>query len=242
MRKFKKAIYENGYSGVLYPLIGALVIIATLLLYLQSQPFEERETTQQSGNEATVVKDFETLIYENDKISDFMDETKRINPDINFDSFEFKTSRPIIAELEYLPPEGESTSPDASSPYWVFSPFNERAISSLLGFGQPDSGLYLYNRDGKGYVERLEFCGTPCDYWGVFWLDDNRFVFVKTFEVFEDENTSYSMGISVYDMEEDKVFEYELRDFPREYNIPDFTDLKSKEAEICELFSDGGCE
>ncbi len=59
---------------------------------------------------------------------------------------------------------------------YVWSPARSRFIDYLASFGEPDSSVQAFNRDGKGKIETLAYCGTPCRFEGAFWLDEDRAV------------------------------------------------------------------
>jgi hypothetical protein len=59
---------------------------------------------------------------------------------------------------------------------FVWSPGKSRFVDYLSRFGEPDSSLEVFSRDGGGKLETIAYCGTPCRFDGAFWLDDDRAV------------------------------------------------------------------
>ena len=64
---------------------------------------------------------------------------------------------------------------------------------------EPDSSLILINKTKKESV-LIEFCGTPCKYEDGFWLDNDKFVFLKT--VFDVDYSDTNFGFNELIIEE----------------------------------------
>ncbi len=145
------------------------------------------------------------LLNVNSKLKEFFEKTREKNPNLELGQFVITKSELIktnIIEFPF-PPKSEE------DPLWTFSPDKEKAISTLAYFGEPDSSLDIYNRNNDGKVERLQFCGTPCVYWGTFWLSNEQFVFIQSSEYHPltgevrctvDTICTYLLSISLYDL------------------------------------------
>lgn len=98
-----------------------------------------------------------------------------------------------IAEFECEKKQIKSymTSPSFSelpgSQIWTFSPDGIKAITTLVAFGEPDSDLTIYNRNGNKTEETLGFCGTPCGWITAFWLNNEQFIAIFSSEYFGEE-------------------------------------------------------
>lgn len=101
------------------------------------------------------------------------------------------TSTPDLA----VTPEREQLLPPLANRY-VWSPEKSRFIDYLASFGEPDSSLQVFNRDGNGKIETLAYCGTPCRYDRVFWLDDDRAVVLGIEEATKDDGSSLCLPAS----------------------------------------------
>jgi len=110
-----------------------------------------------------------------------------------------------------------SSPPKDSS--WVYCP--NRLLAALINQGgDPDKELWLYNQRREGRVERLADCGTPCDYRGLFWLDNRRLVFVQTYVDSHQINDStgavmgYTPIVTLYDIAAESAFTYVTTPIP----------------------------
>ncbi len=95
---------------------------------------------------------------------------------------------PYVGDAEFVRgPDAVIPATDASSPQamtlqppladrYVWSPNKIRFIDYLASYGEPDSKVVVYNRNGDNQTETLGFCGTPCGFDAAFWLDDARAV------------------------------------------------------------------
>ncbi|HSD12899.1 MAG TPA: Gmad2 immunoglobulin-like domain-containing protein [Patescibacteria group bacterium] len=101
------------------------------------------------------------------------------------------TSTPDLA----VTPEREQLLPPLANRY-VWSPEKSRFIDYLASFGEPDSSLQVFNRDGNGKIETLAYCGTPCRYDRVFWLDEDRAVVLGIEEATKDDGSSLCLPAS----------------------------------------------
>lgn len=95
---------------------------------------------------------------------------------------------------------------------WICSPDRTKAVRAG-NFGEPDGDLLLFNRKGLHLLERLESCGTPCQFLGASWCSNQCFVFVHTYEHFEGRGerpnvSSLSAIVSLYDLEFDSIHSF----------------------------------
>ncbi|MFZ2523646.1 MAG: hypothetical protein WAW92_04650 [Minisyncoccia bacterium] len=91
----------------------------------------------------------------------------------------------------------------------ISSPDNNKYIC-FGGGGEPDSYLLLFDKV-KNNSLRLAFCGTPCLYDSVFWLDNNKFIFLWTMRDNEYENSMkpyHELHIDLYNLAEDKIYSW----------------------------------
>lgn len=95
---------------------------------------------------------------------------------------------------------------------WIFSPDRHAAIAINATTREPDNSLDIYNRQANEHVERLNFCGTPCEYIGAYWLDNEHFAFVQLVESYPEdsgEQDGYVLVVSEYDLSNDTVANYQ---------------------------------
>lgn len=70
---------------------------------------------------------------------------------------------------------------------YLWSPDGSRFVDYLWSYGEPDSQVAIYNRDGTAKLERLEFCGTACGFDAAVWLDSDRVLILGTEEAMGDD-------------------------------------------------------
>lgn len=112
-----------------------------------------------------------------------------------------------------IAPASFSTSLDATAEdtNWVFSPDGQMAVAINATTQDPDSSLDIYNRLNDQMVERLEFCGTPCEYLGVYWLDNSNFAFVQITENYlpdGDQPDGHVLMVHQYNLADGTMAEY----------------------------------
>ncbi|MGB3612679.1 MAG: hypothetical protein WBA10_02715 [Elainellaceae cyanobacterium] len=117
------------------------------------------------------------------------------------------------ASEDPIAPASVSTSLDATADdaNWVFSPDGQTAVAINATTSEPDSSLDIYNRLNDQTVERLEFCGTPCEYLGVYWLDNSNFAFVQIAENYSpesDQPDGHVLMVHQYDLSDSTMAEY----------------------------------
>jgi hypothetical protein len=75
----------------------------------------------------------------------------------------------------------------------------------------------MFNRDGDSTIVEFEFCGTPCEYLGVKWIDQDHFVFVKKHEILERRRgegsdmlllVGWTAFVALYDLSADTVYTF----------------------------------
>jgi hypothetical protein len=88
----------------------------------------------------------------------------------------------IVRSAESAMSASAATSPQAAllqpplANRYVWSPNKSKFIDFLASYGEPDSKVVVYNRNGDDQSETLDYCGTPCGFDSAFWLDDSRAV------------------------------------------------------------------
>ncbi len=105
-------------------------------------------------------------------------------------------------EAGFDPPSGSDDS------FWVYSPDHSMAATIMFYEGDVDNALTLFNRGGNGKVENLEFCGTPCQYLGVVWLDNHRLAMAQLREHYYMSGyrvIGFDLVVSVYDLKDTTV-------------------------------------
>lgn len=153
----------------------------------------------------------DSLVWRNPPVARFVDSVLARADSLCYNGFHY-TGSAAIGKRRFLGRySGEGSFRGDSN--WTWSPDSTRAISIGRYFGEPDHSLEIFNRDGDSTFIEFEFCGTPCDYRGVRWMDNNRFVFVQTYEHFEDRGdrpnlTSFSAIVSLYDLASDSVHSF----------------------------------
>jgi hypothetical protein len=157
----------------------------------------------------------DSLLWKTPAVARFFIKVLGDSQSVNYRGFMFKNAGPFTTQEfgSYKP----STPPQDSS--WVYTP-NHRLGASIFAGWDPDSELRLYNRKSEGKIERLEFCGTPCRYKGIFWLDNRRLVFVQTYEDYHQINdstgavTGYTPIVTLYDIPAESSFTYVTTPIP----------------------------
>jgi len=94
----------------------------------------------------------------------------------------FRKAEPAAGAIAYpRPPEfarpvepQEVAEPMAGRYAW--NPERDKFADVLASYGEPDSLVNVFNRDGRGYLEALAFCGTPCTFDDAYWLDGSTLV------------------------------------------------------------------
>ena len=109
------------------------------------------------------------------------------NPQFNLTAFEKLHEKVIVPEQEH-PYDPSQENPSRKLVY-VFSPNRMRFIDPYLGMElweqdgkivagfEPDSGVALVDLNEKTW-KRLLFCGTPCGFQDVTWIDNDTFAVV----------------------------------------------------------------
>ncbi len=121
---------------------------------------------------------------------------KQADPYVSRSEFRIAEDRAIdadrLAASGIVPEEGETAPPRANRYAW--SPDRSRFADFLSAYGGPDHAFRIWNRDGAGKIEMLEYCGTPCRYDGAFWLDDAKLVLLGAVEALKADGTPYCPG------------------------------------------------
>ena len=169
-------------------------------------------------------KSVDSLIWKDQRIVRFIrEELGRVNfrgyDHPSFSGYTFKDSQPT-------PPTDFSTFPAVVDPkrisdtIWTYSPNRQRAIRVCCE-GEIDSDLQIFNWRRKNATERLGFCGTPCRYLGVYWLDDYSFISVRLDEVYENQPEAGAWKVlghvgtvELYDLLTSRVYTYESKMLP----------------------------
>jgi len=156
-------------------------------------------------------------------------------PELSIDKFIKKESVPI----KIMGPGFSNFAQNNSA--WTFSPDKSKAVFSLGYYGEPDSSLEIYNRNGDKKIELLKTCGTPCSYRGEFWLDEKQFVFIQTHEYYPpsgeircsvDTKCTEVVSISLYNIEKNTETVYESAELNKPIILPSWLsrDLQIKAA------------
>lgn len=185
----------HGERHVSFLLFFVLVIaFATLLFGLvrltsPSPVREELPVPEREGSlpeEVRAHKDFRTWI----------DAWRTVDPYVS--RSEFRVAEERIIDVDRLsasgvnPEEGEIVPPRTNRYAW--SPDRGRFADFLSAYGGPDHAFRVWNRDGSGRIEMLEYCGTPCRYDGAFWLDNDRLVLLSAIEALKADGMPYCPG------------------------------------------------
>jgi len=152
----------------------------------------------------------DSILWCDTNLAHFLIKTLGDSQKVNYGSFVPQHVGPISHTVSGFPAHPTCEEGDI----WTFSPDSGIAASAKGYEGEADNILSVYNRDGQGNVETLEFCGTPCRYRDVYWLDNWQFVFTKHEEVLEEYDASTlivagcTAHVTLYDLKADSLFEY----------------------------------
>jgi hypothetical protein len=167
----------------------------------------------------------DSLVWRNPTVAHFIDSVLSLDDPYRYTGFHFTGSSPIGKRRLLGKYKGEESFRGDSN--WTWSPDNSRAISIGRYFGEPDHNLEIFNRDGDSTFVEFEFCGTPCEYLGVKWVDPNQFVFVQKHEILErgtgNESNSlflvdWTAFVSLYNLSMDSVYSYSSKPARRQPN------------------------
>ena len=198
--------------GKVQPLIALGLAGFLVLISSGSATSAPRDSTAQIKPAPRII---DSLLWKTPAVARFFVKVLGDSQTVNYRGFSSKSAGPFTTQEfgSYEP----STPPQDSS--WVYTP-NHRLGASIFAGWDPDSELRLYNRRNEGRVERLEFCGTPCRYKGIFWLDNRRLVFVQTYEDYHEINdstgavTGYTPIVTLYDIAAESAFTYVTTPIP----------------------------
>ena len=133
---------------------------------------------------------FPAEISANSKFREYIGRFLKANPELKIEEFE----GPEIKEITTIKVPGILPPPLLAEPpkeaIWEFSPDGKRAVSVLTYYGEPDSELAIYNRNGEKRRERLAFCGPPCQWYTAFWLNSEQFITIFVAVYYSDEKPS----------------------------------------------------
>jgi len=135
------------------------------------------------------------------------------------DEFVFQGAASYKPYATELPPPSRSDDSD-----WVYSPDRSMAASVMFYAGEPDNALTLFNRGGDGAVEILEFCGTPCQYLGVVWLDTRTLAMAQLQEHYHMPGyrvVGFDLVVSVYRLKDTTVTGFLLPPPKSPIKLPD---------------------
>lgn len=171
------------------------------------------------------------LMNQNLKFKSYMEEIIKVNPLMTVDNFS-------VSKIQNLDETKHSyyadyAPEDKNDPRWIFSPDGEKAVSIYGMFGEPDSSLDLYNRLGNKKTENLLFCGTPCSYLVVYWLNNKQFVFVESGEDYVKDEIKYVLNILFYDIENNIKIGYQSQLSDKNPVIPKNSEWRARLISVC---------
>ncbi len=171
------------------------------------------------------------LMNQNLKFKSFMEEILKVNPLMTVDNFSVSRIQNLDETkhsyyADYVPE-------DKNDPRWIFSPDGEKAVSIYGMFGEPDSSLDLYNRQGDKKTDNLLFCGTPCSYLAVYWLNSKQFVFMESGEEYIKDEIKYVLNIHFYDIENNIKIVYQSQLSDKNPIIPKNSEWYERLINVC---------
>ena len=181
--------------------------------------------------------ELQSLLDFNAEFKNFFKNVTKKYPELSVDKFIKKESVPI-----------KITGPGFSNfiqnnSAWTFSPDKSKAVFSLGYYGEPDSSLEIYNRNGNKKVELFRTCGTPCSYAGEFWIDDKQFVFIQASQYYPpngeircsvDTKCTYVVDISLYNIEKNTETIYEPAELNKPIILPSWLSRDLQIKSVCE--------
>lgn len=156
----------------------------------------------------TAPPEIDSLVWQNSEIVGLVVETFGDSQTVGYGSFLFEGTRPLDAHTATYP-----LPPVENPDIWLFCPDSSIAVSYRGYEGEPDHVLATWTSQLEGGTVRiLEFCGTPCRYFDVQWLDERRFLFLSAVEFDEEPldptRNHYRLRVQVYDLALDSVYSY----------------------------------
>lgn len=150
----------------------------------------------------------DSLIWQNPDVVRFIVQTFGDSQKVDYGSFVFEGASALDAYMTTYPPP-----PGAYPEIWEFCSDSSIAVSYRGYEGEPDKALAKWTPQfDSGTVRILEFCGTPCWYLDLRWLDARRFLFLSALEIDEIPHdptvNHYMLRAQVYDLARDSVYAY----------------------------------
>lgn len=159
-------------------------------------------------------------------LEDLISNIQEVNPTLTKDKYVLKFTNDINPNYQM-----EGGEIDKSDETWDFSPNLTMATSIYQSSDGPDRDLYLYNRGNNKKLERLAFCGTPCEYWGTVWIDDTSFAFVWVYEdQAENLYAKSHLYLDIFDLNENTITRFSQENLDQKPAKPDLADWQKQEA------------
>ena len=192
------------HSAIVFAL-GIITVAAILFAVVREVRIDRIAPPQQSEAEDPLFAD----IGKHPEFRSWISTWRTVEPYVSVAEFTLQrrgavqTARP--PEFAVTPPPEDLLPPRANR--YVWSPEKTRFVDYLGSYGEPDSGVELYDRAGEGKLEMLAYCGTPCRFNGALWLDDHRVAVLGIIEGQKEDGTPLCLPTSAGSTAPKKCYE-----------------------------------
>lgn len=156
--------------------------IQTLEREKTGTPGNSTETSESLQPEAGIPEQLTRHLTQNPTFTAWMERWRASNPGLEVSDF-YQIEAPPTSDF-IVAEEGAITAGEQER---LYSPDRDRYLYFPDPGGEPDQEVWLYNRTGDHRMERIGCIGSSSWYDGGFWIDNEHFIILSTFQNTQEE-------------------------------------------------------